>query len=77
MVTNFKAAVAWRDPVALTPYERNAKYHPTNQVEVIARLIDRFGFDQPILIDEDDVVLKGHGRRLAAIRLGLKRGLCP
>ena len=73
MMAEFKAEVEWRDPVDLTPYERNAKTHPPKQVEAIARQIDRYGFDQPILIDDDGVVLKGHGRRLAAIHLGLRR----
>jgi len=71
-VTKFKAKVEWRDPADLTPYDHNAKYHPDDQIEAIARLIREYGFDQPILIDEDDVVLKGHGRRLAALKIGLK-----
>ena len=38
--------------------------------EFIAKLEKEFGFDQPVLIDEADLVLKGHGRRLAAIKVG-------
>ena len=39
---DFKAKLQWRDPVALVPYERNAKTHPAGQVEAIARQIDRY-----------------------------------
>ncbi len=52
----------WPDFADLTPYDRNAKRHPDGQVSAIARLIRAHDFDQPILIDEDDVVLKGKGR---------------
>ncbi len=63
----------WPDFADLTPYDRNAKRHPDGQVYAIARLIRAYDFDQPILIDEDDVVPKGKGRRLAALKLGLAR----
>lgn len=53
------------------PYELNAKNHDNAQVEKIAKSIKEFGFDQPIVVDADGVVIKGHGRRLAAIKLGL------
>ena len=42
-----------------------------DQVDRIAGLIAEFGFDQPIVVDEKGVIIKGHGRREAAIRLGL------
>lgn len=54
------------------PYELNAKIHDPKQVEKIAKSITEFGWDQPIVVDKDGVVIKGHGRRLAAISLGLK-----
>jgi ParB-like chromosome segregation protein Spo0J len=53
------------------PYELNAKNHDNVQIEKIAKSIKEFGFDQPIVVDADGVVIKGHGRRLAAIKLGL------
>ena len=74
-MTDFKAKVEWRDPVELTPYDKNAKYHPAAQIETLSRLIDRYGFDQPILVDEDDAVLKGHGRRLCLTRGAVGGGL--
>lgn len=57
----------------IVPYELNSKKHPPEQVEKIAASIERFGWDQPIVVDKNGVIIKGHGRRLAAIRLGLKK----
>lgn len=51
------------------PYEKNAKKHPTKQVEHLAKLIRDHGFDQPIVVDKDGVIIKGHGRLLAAQHL--------
>lgn len=56
----------------LIPYERNAKLHPTEQIERLAATIKRFGWDQPIVAWKDGSIIKGHGRRLAAIKLGMK-----
>ncbi|HHP0317040.1 phage tail protein (plasmid) [Acinetobacter baumannii] len=53
------------------PYELNAKIHSEEQVAKIAESIARFGWDQPIVVDKNGVIIKGHGRRLAAIKLGL------
>lgn len=55
----------------LIPYEFNNRKHPEQQVERIARSIKEFGFNQPIVIDEENVVLVGHGRLYAAKKLGL------
>ena len=57
----------------LIPYAGNAKLHPPEQIERLAAAIDRFGWDQPIVVDGDGVIIKGHGRRLAALSLGLER----
>lgn len=54
------------------PYEGNAKVHDEAQVAKIATSIEQFGWDQPIVVDKDGVIIKGHGRRLAAIKLGLR-----
>jgi ParB-like chromosome segregation protein Spo0J len=48
------------------PYKRNAKSHPPEQVERLSRLIKKHGFDQPIVVDSKGVIVKGHGRWLAA-----------
>ena len=55
----------------LVPYELNSKIHDDAQVEKIANAIKATGWDQPIVVDADGVIIKGHGRRLAAKRLGL------
>ena len=68
----FKPEIVWRSPDSLTPYFRNAKKHPTEQIDKIASSIAEFKFDQPIVIDGQGVIIKGHGRREAAIRLGIK-----
>jgi DNA modification methylase len=67
----FDPRIEWRDPVSLTPYSNNAKTHPAEQVDKIAASIASFGFDQPIVVDGDGVIIKGHGRREASLRLGL------
>jgi DNA modification methylase len=67
----FDPRIEWRDPATLTPYSNNAKTHPTEQIDKIAASIASFGFDQPIVVDTDGVIIKGHGRREASLRLGL------
>lgn len=49
---------------SLIPYEKNAKKHPQEQVDRIAESIRQFGFRQNLVIDEDNVVVIGHGRLL-------------
>lgn len=61
-----------RDIDDIKPYELNAKNHDDKQVEKIAKSITEFGWDQPIVVDKSGVIIKGHGRRLAAVKLGLK-----
>lgn len=58
--------VAW-----LQPYEKNAKLHPDDEIAKLATTIKRFGWDQPIVTEVDGTIIKGHGRRLAALKLGL------
>jgi hypothetical protein len=55
----------------LIPYVRNARTHSEDQVAQIAASIAEFGFVNPVLIGADDVIVAGHGRVLAAKRLGL------
>lgn len=56
----------------LSPYEKNAKVHPDDQVQKIVRSIQEFGFNQPIVVDKKGVIIVGHGRYLAAHLIGLK-----
>ncbi len=56
---------------ALIPYIRNAKQHPDAQVAQIAASIREFGWGSPILVDASNNVIAGHGRLLAARKLGM------
>jgi hypothetical protein len=56
----------------IKPYEKNAKKHPKKQVEQVAASIKEFGFNQPLVVDKNNVLIVGHGRLEAAKLLGLK-----
>jgi hypothetical protein len=59
-------------PIAdLKPNPRNAKKHPEKQIALLADNYRQFGFTQPVLIDELDVLIAGHARWQAALRVGL------
>jgi DNA modification methylase len=61
-----------RRPVAeLIPYARNARTHSDEQVAQIAASIKEWGWTTPVLIDEDGGIIAGHGRVMAARKLGL------
>ena len=55
----------------LVPYARNARTHSDEQVAQIAASIAEFGFTNPILVDSSAGIIAGHGRLLAARKLGL------
>lgn len=55
----------------IKPYSKNAKKHPKKQIDQIAKSIEEFGFNQPIVIDKNGVIIVGHGRYEAAKVLGL------
>ena len=61
---------------ALIPYARNSRTHSDAQVAQIAASIKEFGFTNPVLIDEDGGIIAGHGRTLAARKLGLDEVPC-
>ena len=65
--------IEWVDPTTLIPYEKNAKMHPPAQVDHIANSIKSFGWQQPIVVDSENVVIIGHGRLLAAKQLHLEK----
>ena len=59
-------------PIArLRPYERNPRTHSEGQVDQIAASMVEFGWTNPVLVDEQGGILAGHGRLLAARKLGL------
>lgn len=51
-------------------YENNAKLHPCEQIEQIKKSIQEFGNNDPIAIDENNVIIEGHGRYMALKELG-------
>lgn len=65
--------VVYRDVSELIPYARNARTHSDEQVARIAASIKEFGWTNPILIDGENGIIAGHGRVLAARKLGLER----
>ena len=65
--TNTARRVVSVDPRKLTPYEKNARKHSKEQIASLAQSIERFGWTKPILIDENDMILAGHGAREAAM----------
>ena len=54
----------------IKPYENNSKRHPKKQIEQIKESIKQFGFNDPIAIDENNMIIEGHGRYEALLELG-------
>lgn len=61
---------------SLRGYERNARTHSAKQIEQICRSIREFGFTNPLLIDSGGVIIAGHGRLIAAQKLGMNELPC-
>jgi len=61
-----------RPLAAIKPYEKNPRFNDT-AVNAVARSIREFGFRQPIVVDEQNVIIVGHTRWKAAAQLGLER----
>ena len=59
------------DITLLKSYEKNAKKHDKKQVQAVADSIKEFGFNQEIVVDQNNVIIVGHGRYEAAKLLGL------
>jgi hypothetical protein len=68
--------VEWLELNGLIPYAKNSRTHSEAQVAQIAGSIKEFGFNNPVLIDEDNGIIAGHGRVLAAQKLGLQAVPC-
>ena len=73
-----KSATEWpasnvemRAIAGLVPYARNSRTHSPEQVDQIAASMREWGWTNPILVDEKDTIIAGHGRVLAAQKLGL------
>lgn len=61
---------------SLVPSARNARTHSAEQIEEIAGSIRRFGWTNPVLVDASSGIIAGHGRVLAAERLGMRQVPC-
>ena len=60
----------------LVLYEKNAKKHPQDQIDLLVRSINEYGFINPCLIDKDFKVIAGHGRIAAAKEIGMEKVPC-
>ena len=69
-----KSKVQYIDPAKLIPYEYNARKHNT-EIEYLTNIIKKIGFPdaKAIEVDKNLVIINGHGRRLAAIKAGMKK----
>ena len=65
--------IKWEFVDKLIPYAKNARTHSDEQVAQIAGSIKEFGFNNPILVDKDNSVIAGHGRLMAARKLGMDK----
>ena len=65
--------IAWRPLGELIPYARNPRTHSDAQVAQIAASIREFGWTNPVLVDGESGIIAGHGRVMAARKLGLDR----
>lgn len=71
-----KYEIEWRSVEGLIPYARNSRTHSKDQVAQIAASIREFGWTNPILVDGDGTIIAGHGRVMAARKLGEKEVPC-
>src|SRR3954447_17563909 len=71
MTSSFSASLEHWPLDLLIPHARNARTHSEEQVAQIAGSIAEFGFVNPVLVGDDGVIVAGHGRVLAARKLGL------
>lgn len=55
----------------LVPYARNSRTHSESQVEKIAQSIKEFGFINPVIVDSGNCIIAGHGRVMAAQKIGM------
>ena len=63
-------AIDYRPVASLIPFTKNARTHSEAQVALIAGSIREYGFTSPVLVDGESGIIAGHGRVLAARKLG-------
>jgi len=67
-----KRELKYVDPKILKKYKKNSRLHSNEQVEQIIDSIKEWGFTNPLLIDEDNTIIAGHGRLAASLKMKLK-----
>ena len=68
--------IVWKNPNELFEYENHVRISNEDVIEVVMQSIKEFGFKQPVVVDENNVIVVGRVRRIAAIRLGLDKIPC-
>ena len=72
-----KLEIVYLDPHELTPYENNARKHSPEDIEQIKASIQADGFNDPLGIwGENNLIVEGHGRQIAALEMGLDKVPC-
>lgn len=72
-----KLEIVYLDPHDLTPYENNTRKHSPEDIEQIKASIEADGFNDPIGVwGENNLIVEGHGRQIAAIEMGLDKVPC-
>lgn len=64
--------VSMQKTESLYPYDRNSRVHSERQIDQIVNSIREFGFTIPVLVDEKSMLIAGHGRVMAAQKMGLE-----
>ena len=69
--------VVYLSPHDLTPYEGNTRKHAPDDIDQIKQSIEKDGFNDPIGIwGENNIIVEGHGRQIAALEMGLEKVPC-
>lgn len=73
MDASHQLSIVYRDIEGLVPYARNARTHSDEQIAQLAASLREFGWTNPVLLDGDFGIIAGHGRVLAARKLGMRQ----
>lgn len=71
-----KKKIEYINTEELVPYKKNSRTHSEEQIKQISESMKEFGFTNPILIDEENEIIAGHGRVLGAKKLGIESVPC-
>lgn len=71
-----KLKIIYKPLSEIVPYDQNVMDHSEEQVEAICKSIQEYGFNNPVLVDSNNLLVAGHGRLLAAEKLGMEEVPC-